>query len=244
MVADYEPAARAPGERSYGEVIDDAGITMAVKSKLLWSKNTDGLQTEVTTRNGVVTLQGTADTAVASELAGALALNTHDVTSVDNQLLVVNAGPSLADNLANTGDAAGQQISDSWITTKVKSTFIYSSGAERALAIELAQADALAAQGLLATYAALEQRLHDNQFLRPVVLDSLETADKVAGEIYAVIPHPFASVSAALHDPGHWCDVMSLHINTKYCRTVQSPDGVTLDLYVGRKTPQELRAAE
>jgi hypothetical protein len=101
-----------------------------------------------------------------------------------------------------------------------------------------------AAQSLLATYAALEQRLQDNQFLRPVVLDSLETAGTVAGEIYAVIPHPFASVSAGLNDPDHWCDVLSLHINTKYCRTVPSADGVALDLYVGRKTPQELRDAE
>jgi hypothetical protein len=105
-------------------------------------------------------------------------------------------------------------------------------------------AGALAAQSLLATHAALEQRLLHNEFLRPLVLDSLETADKVAGEIYAVIPYPFATVSAGLNDPGHWCDVMSLHINTKYCSTVQSPDGLTLEVYVGRKTPQELRDAE
>lgn len=163
VVADYMPPARTPGERSYGEVIDDAGITMAVKSKLLWSKHTDGLRTEVETMDGVVTLQGTADTAVSKELAGTLALNTRDVVSVDNQLVIVSASPSLADNLAESSNAAGQQISDSWITTKVKSTFIYSSnvssgdisvattdgivtlsgkvhsGAERALAIELAQ---------------------------------------------------------------------------------------------------------
>jgi hyperosmotically inducible protein len=162
VTADYLPPARVPGERSYGEVIDDAGITMAVKSKLLWSKHTDGLQMEVTTRNGFVTLRGTADTEAAKELAGLLALNTHDVTSVSNELVVAN-GPSLADQLVDAGSAAGKQISDSWITTKVMSTFIYSSNvstgdisvatadgvvtlsgkvgssAERALAIELAQ---------------------------------------------------------------------------------------------------------
>ena len=102
----------------------------------------------------------------------------------------------------------------------------------------------LAAQGLLATHAMLEQRLHHNQFMRPVVLDSLETAHKVAGEIYAVIPYPFTAVSAGLNNPDHWCDIMSLHINTKFCRTLESPGAVALELYVGKKTPQDLRDAE
>lgn len=163
VVADYLPPARTSEERSYGEVIDDAGITMAVKSKLLWSKHTDGLQTEVTTNERMVTLTGTADSDVSKELAGRLALNTRDVIGVDNQLVVTRPERGLSDDLAVTGDAAGQVISDSWITTKVKSTFIYSSnvdsgdisvtttdgvvnlsgtlssGAERALAIELAE---------------------------------------------------------------------------------------------------------
>ena len=40
--ADYVPPARSSADRSYGEVIDDATITSAVKSKLVWSKNTEG----------------------------------------------------------------------------------------------------------------------------------------------------------------------------------------------------------
>jgi hyperosmotically inducible protein len=42
--ADYKAPARA-AERSYGDVVDDATVTAAVKSKLLWSKNTHGLST-------------------------------------------------------------------------------------------------------------------------------------------------------------------------------------------------------
>ena len=85
--ADYVPPARS-SERSYGEEIDDATITAAVKSKLMWSTYTDGLATEVDTRLGHVTLTGAADSAAAKELAGRLASNTRGVVAVDNRLTV------------------------------------------------------------------------------------------------------------------------------------------------------------
>lgn len=160
--ADYAPPARS-ADRSYGDVIDDATITSAVKSKLVWSKHTDGLLTDVDTKSGKVTLNGTADSAAVKDLAGRLAMNTRGVVAVDNRLVVKARKPSAADSAKSSAQQAGQEISDSWITTKVKSTFLYSnnvdgadisvttdkgivtlsgkvdSGAERALAIELAQ---------------------------------------------------------------------------------------------------------
>jgi osmotically-inducible protein OsmY len=160
--SEYMPPAHAT-ERSYGEVIDDATITASVKSKLLWSKYTSGLTTDVNTKARKVTLIGTADSAAAKELAGELAKNTRDVVSVDNQLVVKTAKPTAGDAARNAGHEATTKIADSWITTKVKSTFLYSSnvdgsdisvkttggivtlsgkvnsGAQRALAIELAQ---------------------------------------------------------------------------------------------------------
>ncbi len=160
--ADYVPTAQAT-ERSYGEVIDDATITSTVKSKLLWSKYTDGLTTGVDTQRGKVMLTGTADSPVAKDLAGRLAMNTRGVTSVDNRLVVANPRPGVASSTKTSVKEAGVDISDSWITTKVKSTFLYStnvsgsditvstkagivklsgkvdSGAERELAIELAK---------------------------------------------------------------------------------------------------------
>lgn len=117
----------ATKDRSFGEVVDDATITAAIKSKLLWSKHADGLTTDVDTNSGKVTLQGTADTDVAKELAGRLALNTKGVVSVDNQLKLENEKPSMTDKAKNSMSSTGQAISDSWITTKVKSTFMYSS---------------------------------------------------------------------------------------------------------------------
>jgi len=142
-------------ERGYGEKIDDATITSTVKSKLLWSRYADGLTADVDTRRGKVNLTGTAESADAKTFAGRLAQNTRGVHSVNNQLVVEAPKP--------TAKTAAKEYSDGWITTKVKSTFMYSSnvngsdidvstnagvvtltgkvdsGAERALAIELAR---------------------------------------------------------------------------------------------------------
>jgi len=166
-------AVRPPG-RSYGEVVDDATITAAIKSKLLWSKHTDGITTDVDTKQGRVTLQGFADNAGEKNLATRLALNTRGVTSVDNQLVLSKGKPTVVTSTKAAGNEAKQDVkdvakeakkdvSDSWITAKVKSTYLYSSnvdgtdisvstksgvvtlsgkvdsGAERALAIEFAQ---------------------------------------------------------------------------------------------------------
>lgn len=160
--ADYTPP-KPSADRSYGEVVDDAIITSAIKSKLAWNKNTDGLNTKVDTKFGRVLLRGTADTASSKELAGRLAINTRGVVSVDNQLAITSVKPSAVQTAKASAENAKQGLADSWITAKVKSTFLYSSnvsgsditvntnngivilngklksGAERALAIELAQ---------------------------------------------------------------------------------------------------------
>ena len=149
--------------RTYGEGVDDASITAAVKSKLMWSKYTSGMTTGVTTKSGKVTLQGTAESAASKDFAKSLAMNTRGVVAVDNQLVVDGAKATVAATTKNAAHEAGHDIADSWITTKVKSTYGYSSnvdgsdiavstnsgivtlsgkvdsGAERALAIELAQ---------------------------------------------------------------------------------------------------------
>ena len=46
VVPNYMAPAKS-GDRSYGEVVDDASITSAVKSKLAWSRYSDGLTANV-----------------------------------------------------------------------------------------------------------------------------------------------------------------------------------------------------
>ena len=149
--------------RSYGETIDDSTITAVIKSKLAWSKYTSSLTTKVVTKAGRVLLTGSADSAESKELAGRLAQNSRGVTAVDKRLVVDGAKATLADDAEHSMKSAGHDVADAWITTKVKSTFMYSnnvdgddiavstsagivtltgklgSGVERSLAIELAK---------------------------------------------------------------------------------------------------------
>jgi hyperosmotically inducible protein len=162
VVKDDYVASKSTG-RSYGETIDDATITAAVKSKLAWSKHSYGLGTKVTTKHGRVILTGTVDNAAAKDAASRIVTGTRGVVSVSNQLTVDASKPTTADSAKSAANEAGKVIADAWITTKVKSTFLYStnvvgsdievntnngavtlsgkvaSGAERALAIELAE---------------------------------------------------------------------------------------------------------
>jgi hypothetical protein len=91
---------------------------------------------------------------------------------------------------------------------------------------------------LLEKYAALKDQLAQNQFRRPLFLESSQTADTVSSTAYAVLDSPFNTVSAAFKTPNHWCEVLILHINTKYCRANVNPS--TLAVNIGKKTPQPL----
>jgi osmotically-inducible protein OsmY len=95
-----------------------------VKSKLLWNRNTEGLDIKVTSDNGVVTLTGSAQTAAAKELAGRLAANTEGVRQVHNQLSV-SAAETNAAKAQNVATDTGAAISDAWISSKVKSSLLY-----------------------------------------------------------------------------------------------------------------------
>ena len=96
---------------------------------------------------------------------------------------------------------------------------------------------------LQAKYASMVERLHDNPFRRPVSLDSSESPNDVKGNIYAVLDYPFSTVRTALQRPEQWCDVLILHINTKYCRATSDQGGTVLTVNVGKKMPQSIEEA-
>lgn len=135
VAGDYVAPEHSLG-RSYGEAIDDSTITAVVKSKLTWSKYTSGLTTKVATKSGRVTLTGSADSAASKDLAGRLALNSRGVRAVDNRLAITASKPTLADQAENSVKDAAHEVADTWITTKVKSTFMYSNNVD-ASAIEV-----------------------------------------------------------------------------------------------------------
>jgi hypothetical protein len=100
---------------------------------------------------------------------------------------------------------------------------------------------------LQARHAALQVALTQSPFHRPLLLSSVETADRLSGDIDAVVDHPFAVLSSQLSSAAHWCDVMILHINTKYCRSGSggpaNPAGVVVNVSIGKKTPEVLTEA-
>ncbi len=125
--AAYQPKAAVGGERDFATTVRDASISSKVKSKLLWNDHTDGLDINVNTMFGRVTLKGTADSAASRDLAGRIAANTEGVVAVDN-LLVIGAPPKAAavDGLRADAARAEQKLSDGWISAKVKSTLLFS----------------------------------------------------------------------------------------------------------------------
>ena len=82
----------ASPEPGIGEQISqqasDTAVTAQVKSRLLVSDNTSGLDINVSTKNDVVTLEGEVDSDTERELAGLIAGNTTGVAEVNNKLKV------------------------------------------------------------------------------------------------------------------------------------------------------------
>ncbi|GGY71982.1 transporter [Cellvibrio zantedeschiae] len=156
--SDYVPKA---GNRGYGEVVDDVTIVAAVKSRLIWSKFSY-ISTKVESKGGRVVLTGNVDSTDAKTAATRLAASTRGVIAVSNQLNV-DSKPGATDKAKAAANDTSKSVADAWISTKVKSNFFYSSnvsgsdidvstsagivtlkgkvtsGAERALAIELAE---------------------------------------------------------------------------------------------------------
>ncbi|HEY4072453.1 MAG TPA: hypothetical protein VGM52_05045 [Herbaspirillum sp.] len=94
---------------------------------------------------------------------------------------------------------------------------------------------------LHAKYAALAEQLKNNQYQRPLYLESAESSDNQKGDIYAVVDYPFATVNTALNNPAHWCDVLILHLNIKYCKADGDAAAPALSVNLGKKNQQELR---
>ena len=84
---DAADKAGAVAERT-GEVITDAAVTTAVKSKFLADTSTPGLKIDVDTKDGVVTLSGTVRNRTEADRAVSLARDTNGVKRVVNNLKV------------------------------------------------------------------------------------------------------------------------------------------------------------
>ena len=77
--------------KALGGKVDDASITAQVKTSLLFHKATRVLATRVSTRHGVVTLQGEVRNAAERDLVARLAEDITGVKRVNNQMTIRKA---------------------------------------------------------------------------------------------------------------------------------------------------------
>lgn len=106
-----------------------------------------------------------------------------------------------------------------------------------------AEPDIHSAVALRAKHAALDERLRHNPFERELYLVSAESPKDIKGDIFAVVDYPFATVSGVFKQAENWCDVLNLHLNTKYCRAETNAGGTTLAVRIGKKYSQPVEDA-
>ncbi len=82
------PSAPPAASRTLGERIDDATVTAQLKYELATHRATSALRTEVSTRDGVVTIRGQARNGAERDLVSKLAEGIKGVKAVRNEMLV------------------------------------------------------------------------------------------------------------------------------------------------------------
>lgn len=108
----------------------------------------------------------------------------------------------------------------------------------------LAALPALADAGSLhGKYTELQTELRNNAFQRAMHVNSAEGDNTLRGDVYAVLEHPFDKVSQGMREPAHWCEILILPFNTKYCHATEGDAGTRLVLRIGRKYDQPLEQA-
>jgi len=95
----------------------DTWITTKVKTALLFHRNVSATGTTVSTKDGVVTLQGVADSTAQKELTTEYAKDIDHVKSVNNEMTITTTP---ATPFATLGD----KIDDASITAQVKSSLL------------------------------------------------------------------------------------------------------------------------
>lgn len=175
-----------PGSKTnMAQRFDDATLTATIKSKLLWNSVTEGLNIEVSAVQGVVTLKGQAKDADARQLAGTLASNTDGVTEVNN-LISVSARDTQAIKEQNqaSADSVREELSDAWITSKVKSSLIYSRTLDGLNIKVQTKTGVVSLEGVVANYAEKELAVEIARNIRGVKgvdADALRVVARSAG---------------------------------------------------------------
>jgi len=127
---DAVPKHHGAADRSADMIAADAAISASVKSRLQWNVHTEDLDARIDTREGAVTLDGSTISYAERDMAETIARNTVGVVTVNNAL-VLSHEPRPVAWRDRDGDRDGKPPSDTWITSKVKSSLQFTRGMRR-----------------------------------------------------------------------------------------------------------------
>ena len=113
-----EAHSKADVERTAGDSLHDASITMRIKTTYLFDGHLNPFRINVDTRDGVVTLHGTVPSDVHRDLAGEIAKNADGVKDVDNQLRIAPEG---GDGPDEAEKSFGQAVHDASTSASIRS---------------------------------------------------------------------------------------------------------------------------
>ncbi len=134
----YAFAAETKDSSSVSQEVTDTAISTKLRVKLLADERIKKSDIQVNTTNRVVTLTGAAATEGVKDAAEMIAKAQEGVVKVDNKLVIATAA-TLGEKTEQTADkvghsvkhaanATGEVISDSYITSKIKSRLLAAKG--------------------------------------------------------------------------------------------------------------------
>lgn len=113
-----------PHSSSASVAISDAVITGRVKARFMEDARLNGTDISVTTVNGIVMLKGTAPDTATKNVAEELAKHAEGALGVQNNIYTPSLATEIGDKTKAVKKDAERAVSDSWITTKVKSVLL------------------------------------------------------------------------------------------------------------------------
>lgn len=111
---------KVKGERQADR--SDGWVGTKVKTALLFHRSVSATKTDVTVKDGIVTLRGQASSEAQKELATEYARDVEGVRDVKNEMTV--AGTSTPPPGERPGETIGQKIDDASITAQVKAALL------------------------------------------------------------------------------------------------------------------------
>lgn len=106
------------------QVVTDTALTGAVKTRLAADARLEGSNISVSTENGLVVLSGTAPSMQAKATAEEIAKSANADVKVINRIEAPGVISTLKADTKAAADTTGEVITDSWISTKIKSQLL------------------------------------------------------------------------------------------------------------------------